>query len=77
MEFPKDIKGEIIPCFAPRLGVELGTTVVVDKPTLYKIGTSVDITINGKTVPYEAGTEITFVPGVTYTLSASTVAHEM
>ena len=77
MKFAKDEHGTPIICWTPREGVALTTTFIPEKNEVYKLASDVTITIDSIAVDYDAGTEVCFAKGLTYTLSVATNAHKM
>lgn len=83
MQFPHDKNGVPIPAFSPEEGVTLSGTYLDSKEfgdtgaSAFRLASSVDITIDGKTVTYYAGECIVLRAGVSYTFSAAVDAHKM
>ena len=72
-----DNYGHIIQGFAPNKGVTYSGTVTVQKVTGAKLGSDVNISINGKTITYSSGDGLVLIPGVTYTFGSSVDCHVM
>lgn len=72
-----DKNGNTIQGFAPNKGVTYNGTVTVQKAIGAKLGSDVTITIDSKTVNYNAGEGIILIPGVSYTFSGSVDCHVM
>ena len=77
VELIKSKFGYDVPMFVPTSGVTLTSPVTLTEDAIYKLGASVDITLNSKTITYDKGYELGLRGGVTYTLSASVDAHKM
>jgi len=78
MDLGRDTKHVTIQGFIPRKGT---TLVAGDRtPTQvesYKLGNTVDITIDEVIVSYEKGEKLILEPGVTYTFGSDTPVHKM
>ena len=72
-----DKNGHTIQGFAPNKGVTYSGTVTVQKVTGAKLGSTVKIAIDSKTVGYTEGEGIILIPGVSYTFSGSVDCHIM
>ena len=72
-----DKNGHTIQGFAPNKGITYSGTVTVQKVTGAKLGSTVTITIDSKTVGYTEGEGIILIPGVSYTFSGSVDCHIM
>ena len=72
----KNDRGQLaVESFVPNRGATYNGEVTVEKPTAAKLGSDVDITIDGKTVTYSDG--IVMIPNVTYTFGSSVDCHVM
>lgn len=77
MTLMRDDNAVAIVVFAPIHGVTLSGTVTPTDNRLVKLGADVTITIDSIDVSYSEGDIIGLRKNVSYTFSASTVAHEM
>lgn len=72
-----DKNGNIVQGFAPTGGKTYNGTITVDKVTCIKMGSNVNITIDGKELQYYQGAGLILLPNIQYIFSSSTDCHIM